>query len=224
MATDAFATAEHERAYALLPWYVNGTLEEAESQLVSAHLSSCRICEEELADCAELQAAVRRTRQESWEPGPEHLASLMAQLGAGTAGRVPAQSPWSRLRDWLTAPPGWGRWVLIPQTALAAGLAGLIVWQSLGAAPADYRTLTSPPTAAAPLAGHVLDVAFRDDLREIELRALLRTLEAELVAGPSELGVYTVVVPASISRAGALERLRGHPGVRLAEPARVPAP
>src|SRR5262249_52487844 len=41
-------STEHERAGALLPWYVNATLSTQESALVEEHLRSCLACRQEV--------------------------------------------------------------------------------------------------------------------------------------------------------------------------------
>ncbi len=43
--------------------------------------------------------------------------------------------------------------------------------------------------------GPVFTVAFNEDATEAEIRDLLLTLDIEIVAGPSALGLYTVVGP-----------------------------
>jgi len=77
-------------------------------------------------------------------------------------------------------------------------------------------------------------LAFADHVREQDLRTLLLSLRATILAGPSPQGVYLVQVPltqlAPRLRGVAetpspqdpmhllLEKLRAHPAVRLAEP------
>jgi hypothetical protein len=56
-------------------------------------------------------------------------------------------------------------------------------------------------------------------MTERELRALLTSVGGTLVNGPSALGIYTVrIEPSSDAPGVALEELRAHGKVRLAEP------
>jgi hypothetical protein len=80
----------------------------------------------------------------------------------------------------------------------------------------------------------VLRLAFADGVREQDLRALLVSLRATILAGPSAQGLYTVqvplewLVPRLRGTAGApdtaeamrllLEELQAHPAVRFVEP------
>ena len=67
-----------------------------------------------------------------------------------------------------------------------------------------------------------LQVVFGDDITEREIRTLLSSIEATIVAGPTPMAVYTVAL-AGDDRGGAartretLAVLRAHPKVRLAE-------
>jgi hypothetical protein len=91
------------------------------------------------------------------------------------------------------------------------------------------------PRDAAPGASGVLRLAFADDVREQDLRTLLLSLRATILAGPSPQGLYTVQVPLAglVPRLRGtaeapdtaeamrllLEELRAHPAVRFVEPA-----
>jgi len=52
----------------------------------------------------------------------------------------------------------------------------------------NYSTVATPPTTGAPL----LDVVFAEDTTAAEMQALLDDIGGEIVAGPSELGRYSV--------------------------------
>ncbi|RZV39346.1 MAG: zf-HC2 domain-containing protein [Chromatiales bacterium] len=49
--------AEHDDITMLLPWYANGTLNEADRQRVDQHLATCGQCSDELSLCYEMQNA-----------------------------------------------------------------------------------------------------------------------------------------------------------------------
>jgi hypothetical protein len=96
-------------------------------------------------------------------------------------------------------------------------LASLVVWQATTPAPV-YRTLARSGDHAG-VAHPQFQVAFTEDMTERELRALLTSVGGTLVGGPSALGIYTVRIdPSSTTPGVALEKLRAHGKVRLAEP------
>jgi anti-sigma factor RsiW len=69
----------HSEVWALLPWYVNGTLTDQEIAAVEAHLAKCSDCQCELARCREITAAVC-AEQTRWTPSPEHFDRLLTQI------------------------------------------------------------------------------------------------------------------------------------------------
>jgi hypothetical protein len=64
--------------------------------------------------------------------------------------------------------------------------------------------------------GNVI-VVFRPDVRESEMRRLLKGSEARLVDGPTAANAYVLRVPQA-ERAAALSQLRNDAAVVLAEP------
>jgi hypothetical protein len=85
---------KHEIAE-LLPFYANGTLDEADRARVEAELAACAACSEELQELRALAAALR-TRADEAPPLPEHVfSSALAKLDAPAAPRaVRAPHPW----------------------------------------------------------------------------------------------------------------------------------
>ena len=116
------------------------------------------------------------------------------------------------------------RWVLATQSALVAGLAGVILLQGAPpespSSPGLFETRTHVAAQAPALAQ--LRVAFAEDLTEVELRRLLRELDASIVEGPSALGVYGVALASGATGGEQVEALlaglRASPAVRFAEP------
>jgi anti-sigma factor RsiW len=225
--TDTLHPSEHAEVWEILPWYVNGTLEDRERASVEAHLTTCAACQVELARCHDLAAIVRAAPADGWEPSPEHFARVLARLETTTASATLRRGWWDAVRaqyerygEMLRRIPPLIRWTLVTQSALTLVLASILVWQAPWAPERFYRTLSnsSDQTAQKRLQIHVV---FADDITEKELRALLTEVQATIVAGPSPFGVYTVAValpgdaraPADIT----LETLRAHPKVRLAE-------
>ena len=195
----------HERAFELLPWLVNGTLGGAESDAVEAHARACIACLRERKHQQRLHAALRAasTTDVSAEAGFDRLER---DLGPS----VRKRRHW---RSYASAGPF--------AVAAAAGIAVLAILLWFTPLPGidhdgAYTTLATPPAAAAPL----LDVVFAEDTTAAEIRALLEDIGGEIVAGPSELGRYSVRVAgdrADAARLGELlERLEADTRVRFA--------
>lgn len=171
------SSASHSRAFELLPWLVNGTLEGAERDAVEAHARACIACRRELKQQQQLHAALRarETTDVSAEAGFDQLSHDLDD-SARARRRYAAIAPFA--------------------LAAAAGLAvlAILVWLTplpdLGQS--GYRTLATPPTTTAP----VLDVVFAEDTTAAEMQALLDNIRGEIVAGPTEVGRYSVRVAA----------------------------
>ena len=199
------APLSHTRAFELLPWLINGTLAGAERDSVEQHLRACIVCRREIKEQQRLHAAVRarRTVDVSAEAGFDRLdRELDAAAGA-------ARPRW-RIRYATVAPFA---------AAAAAGIAVLAILLWLTPLPelgrGDYRTLATTPADAA-----LLDVVFADETTAAEMQDLLDEIGGEIVAGPSQLGRYSVRVAGRETTGGQLDELLGalaaDPRVRFA--------
>ncbi|MCZ6649311.1 MAG: zf-HC2 domain-containing protein [Acidobacteria bacterium] len=73
----------------LLPWYVNGTLEAAETASFKEHLAGCHACRDELAVLEQMQAELKRHGEAllADHPTPQTLvAALTTESGGGEPG------------------------------------------------------------------------------------------------------------------------------------------
>lgn len=209
----------HRQLLELVPWLANGTLVGEERARVQEHVAQCAQCAEELERCRALAAALVAEAPAA-APHPAQLTRLLRRLDAEEA--APALSSLRRLAAPFAAlPRGW-RWALSAQLALllvaVLALFGAATPGDQSPAPALYRTLGD--AAAAPANGTRLRVVFAPELQEGEMRQLLLEVRAEVVAGPTPLGVYTLALPAGAGEplTVVLEHLRRQPGVRFAEP------
>lgn len=163
----------------LLPWYLNGTLNADERQDV-----------------------------ESWVvSSPQGQADLQMWQAVRQQARVPVDVPadelaWRRLKAKLpvSRAPWW-------QAAIAAGVllvAGLQV--SILNRDAEIHR----PLGETPLADQWrLTLRFQSSVSLADVESLLNRYDAQLVSGPSALGLYTVAVPRSGQPVDKLlERLR----------------
>lgn len=215
----------HRRLAELVPWYVNGTLEREEHDLVAEHVSTCRECQDAVAQCQTLATAVQSTRVAASTPAPDRLERLLATIDAledtatpqaGWRARWHAGMEW--LRDLIQLTPGPVRWGLAVQAALLIAVLGAAVWSGALSPQAPYHTLAQDTTRPGRQA--LIHVVFAEDISEREMRTLLGRIQGKIVDGPSAVGLYTVAVPASAPDqvAPVLTMLRADPKVRLAEP------
>jgi anti-sigma factor RsiW len=225
---DARKNRLHQRAWELLPWYVNDTLTDQERRDVEAHLVTCHACQAELAHCHDLGETIHATEEVAWSPSPPHLSRLLSRIDAAEARHAWAGRWWQRVRDWCIGERSWWqrtpsitRWALAAQGALILLLVSALVWQSTMVPASFYRTLADVSAPALQDRAQIR-VVFADEMAAREMRELLTDIRGTIVKGPSPLGVYTVEVSSaegSPDRMSAvLDALRAHQKVRLAEP------
>jgi len=189
-----------------IPWYPDQGLTDVERGEVQAHAADCEACRREIemlqgaevalpaAPDADALYAKILGRIEAEEPSPL----------APTATRFEAErSPRRRLMG--THGLALAAGVLV---ALCVGLAGGLLFQS---APSDnlYRTAAEPNPAAAGVEELALDVIFRRDATAEQITSSLRAIRAEIVSGPSRLGVYRVELTADGDPPAAAKLLLG---------------
>ena len=221
---NATETGAHDEVQRLLPWYANGTLVGAELQEVERHLAICSQCRDEVERCRDEIAAVRSSAIDAPAPHPAGFARLTARIDEEEARRDRPRRWLRALKRALVGSGGSGtlRWALVAQMAVIAILAGLLLRSpemtvtTDPAAPEAARFQTRSAPAAEAASGR-LRVVFTADSTTDAVRQLLLEIQAEVVAGPSPLGVYTLALRSEEPVAVVLEHLRAQPVVRFAE-------
>jgi Putative zinc-finger len=206
---------DHRDIHALLPWYVNDTLDDGERARVELHLSHCAECQAEVRRETMLAGKVSALPTQS---GNVDVAwsRMKRQLEAKVTAASPRLGWFERLRSALLGESGatrgtaWLGWVAAGQFAVILLLGGALL---APATPARYHALSAAPVDTAAN----LIIIFRSDTREEEFRGILRANNALLVGGPTSAHAYLLHV-ATAERTKALTKLRRQPSVLLAEP------
>jgi ferric-dicitrate binding protein FerR (iron transport regulator) len=192
------ANARLERAQALLPWYVNGTLGEDDRALVKDMLN----------ESLELRREYRRQQ------------ALAAAMRSRDADRPSPQRSLERTLARIDRPAGR---VLLPALAASLVLAmaglvlGLVLSRDAGspAGEAAFRTLADPAQEVPPGA---LRVVFRAATTRGAVTDAVGRVNGRLVDGPPGAHWVLVVPGAGVTAGEARTRLLAEPGVVYAEP------
>jgi len=229
-----------QEAQELLPWFVAGTLDDAERQAVQAFIDSGEIAAEELAELAFLNESVAAVGVEEPTYDPQILQRALRQLdGVAQAPRAdvpdrlskpdsssdPAARPQSapagvfarmleRLQ-WSLTPP-LARVAIAAQFALLLGLAAALM---LSEGPREGTGDGGFEVVAGAVAGD-FTIAFTPAATAEQIGQLLRDQHASIVAGPSALGIYTLAVPDRATTEQVLHALQASPVTRFVQ--RVP--
>ncbi len=184
------STIDKDAAWDLIPWYVNGTLDDAERQAVEAHLAANPSFQAEVAEQTRLAKTVASL--DSMDVEMEHsLSAIRQQIQAETPRTRPSTT--TALRTAVRRLVGLLKWnpkILVPLGAVAASIVLLVVALPFTTSQdPTYRTLTTPTTSSdVPQ----LRVKVSGDATEIELRRLFMAHELQVIDGPSATGVYTL--------------------------------
>ncbi|MET0658635.1 MAG: zf-HC2 domain-containing protein [Steroidobacteraceae bacterium] len=201
-------TTTHEQCWDDIPWLVNGRLSEAEQQRVLAHAEECTECREELRRQREVHAQLR-DGQSDMEMPEASWNKLLARIDAQPQHSSDPSDP----ATGTTKPPRQ-RWLTAAVWAQGAAIAGLLAALLAPQRSAEYVTLSTPDSRPQ----GSIRVVFAPSASLDQVNELLREVEAQIVAGPSEAGVYTVAVTHR-EPAAAIAALRQHAEVLFAEPA-----
>ena len=114
------------------------------------------------------------------------------------------------------------RWLAIAASIQVFVIAGLlaIVWQQRAAEMSAPRFTTLTNASVPRTDGLTLRAVFRKETTNGELQALLSEIDAQVIAGPSEAGVYTLRLPNSGAPPqvdSVLQTLRRDPNTVFAE-------
>jgi len=206
-----FDDSAHRAADAMLPWFVNGTLEGDELAAVEQHVHECPRCRREV-DLLEQLQAVCAIDAPALDATPSYRL-----LHERIAGRRRLASLRDRVRGlfrpWQRA-PAWAKW------AIAAQFAGIVMLAVRVAMPVsesarNFETLGAPTGHTA--RGGTVAVVFVPEVTEAELRRIVQAAGARVVDGPTESNAYMLEVPVG-HRDAVLAALRAEPAVTLAQP------
>ena len=191
----------HHEAWALIPWYVNGTLAASERLVVEAHCDNCNACAQELNAQRRLAEVVAETSDLSASEGRQWEV-----LRDRISGDMPGKSLSSAKRQRVQS---WTNWWL-PTAGIAAAAIGafMIVALPQNAGP-DFRTLTDSETTE----GSVIRLTVEDGVSEAQLAAILNEIGLSISSSRSPSGVYTIVVPNPETLDDMVDRLNALPEI-----------
>jgi hypothetical protein len=213
----------HGECWNLLPWIANESAAAKDVARVEVHLRECRECQDELEFQRQLRNAIRSEEAVVLAPQTS-LQKLMHRID--TVADI-EDEPQAAAAEGLAGPrhkpARWARWLPIAAAVQGIVIAGLLagLWMQSADTLTDarYRVLITPEKPVAQ--GQVIRVVFTGDVALDEMNRVLRSIDAQIIAGPSKADVYTLGLaagpddPSKIDQA--LAQLRADSHVRFAE-------
>jgi hypothetical protein len=220
----------HGECWNLLPWIANESAAAKDVARVEAHLHDCRECQEELEFQRQLRNAIRSEEAVVLAPQTS-LQKLMQRIDTVADMDDDEQeiAPAAVVEPIAIArrePARWSRWLPIAAAVQGIAIAGLLaaLWtqsQSRDDLTAARYSMLTTPTATV-THGPVIRVVFAGDIALDDMNRVLRAIDAQVIAGPSEAGVYTLGLAAGAAdKSGGVEKaiaqLRADDHVMFAE-------
>tara|TARA_R110000850_G_scaffold16864_4_gene52279 strand:+ start:7546 stop:8238 length:693 start_codon:yes stop_codon:yes gene_type:complete len=209
---------EHLWAERMLPWQVNGTLSQADSERLQSHLRVCASCRRDLELESELASRVAVSPVVDYAPQAS-LARLMKRIDAEAQKKPVASDPPGLKRRTQRRASFSMTAALAVQAAALAVIAVTVLWVATRPAPvAEYRTLSAAPATLDAR----LQVVFTDTSTAEQIRSTLSSIGGHIVDGPSRAGVFLIEIesagtpPEAAEQAlqNAEKQLAGNPLVR----------
>lgn len=212
-------THSHRQVWETIPWIVNGSASEQQIRATQEHLRQCADCREALAFEQKLCDALSHP-QANLNDAAQGWQRLSARLDdRQLVGRRSPAAMTEHARVPTSGPVRWLAAAVIVE-ALALGAVVGSSWINRTDRPvSSYRTLTQPDAALG--AAPTIRVVLSQDMTLEQLHTLLNTAHLQVVAGPSEAGVWSLAPvdnAAAVATEGALRQLRENRQVRFAEP------
>ena len=176
----------------LLPWYVSGTLDEAEFGAMEQHLHHCPECSEELPVLRAVQESVHSESLTVLAPKP-NAEQFLANV------RQRNLLPHTNKVAWVTGAIAAG-------VALFAVVLNFIPTNRSATTPTIYQTVTGAESGAT--FDYVLLISFDQQAGSGARDEALRTLAPVSVAGPDSDGRYRVVTRLPAHSIDELENFR----------------
>ena len=194
------------RAWEAMPWVLQNSATQEQSEWLMDHLAHCESCRAEFAQQSRLRVALSLPSDIPVDPNVG-LKRLLGRLDTAESQDAAARS---RSGNWFSR----ALVVAVLIQAIGIGVLGAKLW-SEGRSP-TYRTLSQQTLPAIPGSIHVVPDA---SMKLADWNALLHTLRLQVVGGPNDVGAYTVIPMGSTAvTQHTLQQLRATRGIRLAEP------
>jgi len=185
---------------ALLPWYANGTLSEADRAAVSTHLRECPLCQRELDELVRVSKQIKQVVSTGPMPSTGLAQTVFSRVRQEEVHRT---SPVMTEPNTLMANiDQWLRKLFVPQwiptlvaTLLVAQL-GVLLWSlSQPSPPIDVGGSVTSRGIGSPTAR--LRVEFQPAASMQQIQTLLQDVRGRVIDGPNAEGVYIMEIPAS---------------------------
>ena len=191
-----------QEAEELLPWYLNGSLSEAERETVERALEAEPALRAELESLALMRDTVKEDSDSLAVPAGDfdlvmqRIDGVEPEAAPARATPAPTRASWMEQLGELFSLPALRFAGIAAALVIMVQSAAIVGLMQVGDEPgAVYETATTgDPAAATAEAGARMLVVFEDQAALSDIAGLLRELDARIVDGPSQAGGYILLI------------------------------
>jgi anti-sigma-K factor RskA len=184
-----------------VPLYVKGLLQPAEKAEFERRLEDCPSLRDEVLRWTALRDAYKAVEEDLPGPSAEAYSRIQDRIQAGRH---------FSLGGWLRRPLPYAPVMIAAQLLIIIGLLF-----SLSRLTSEFKTLSASSVSSENTVR--INIVFREDATEAEIRTLLLSVDANIVDGPHRSGLYVVAIPADGKTQEILDMLGKERIVTLAE-------
>lgn len=206
-------TTEHDALWALIPWYVNGSLSKAETDRVEAYASASTEFTAEIERQSALAVGiVEQDIEDADDAAARSWANLQDQIAADVAARAPGRAAGSWWSAWLPNTQGG---MALAGLAVVAVLVGVL---ALGPSPQTgdegFVTLTTGAESDQP----VIKFQLAEGIPADTVARIFAEHDLVLLDQPSSNGVRRALAPQGTDLKAAAAKLMTDPAIVFAAP------
>ncbi len=206
-------TYKREEISELLSLYDTDDLSRQEREAVEQHLANDEDVRSELVAQRAMQEMFSEMGKSLHRPEPDVFKRIEANVDALTD--IPSKSTeslYKKVGDFFRS--------LLPKPQFAWGIAAvqmavLVLLISTSHQESSYQTLSHNPAGSEQLTK--INIVFDPASMEQDIRALLRTIDASIIEGPTEEGLYVIAIPSKTDQDTLLKTLRNSKITLIAE-------
>ncbi len=209
---------DHDRVWDLLPYYSEAGLESRDHAAVTRHLGECLLCRRELERLDVLRRAV------AVEPHEHACANAFARLNRHISEQAETPSLVARVAGLLRGvfepvPLAAGASLLVVSAVLTASIVYFGQERPESVLNQPFQTLGTQSASRFELGRPIFRIVLADELSQADVKRWLDQHGAELIHGPTEIGVMTVrVALGNAPMAAVLDRIRADEDTLFVEP------
>jgi len=198
-----FSKADCDALRPLIPLYVKNTLSDAQRKRLETSFNECPDFKDEIEEWQEIQCVYREIEKNLPEPEAYLSARVMQQIRA-------TKSP--GLFESILTQGKWSFALIAAQFLMIMALGIYTIHLK-----ATYRTLSAPVITNEQYVK--INVVFKGNITEAEMRSLLMEIDGRILDGPSGSGLYIIGITPGKNIAHVLQRLKADKMIAFAEKA-----